>query len=104
MRAQQRKAKKKKTTRREAPAPAKKTTRRDVEAPAPVVIQPPTATISNEAARTLKRKAEAAFERLERAAVTWSRGKLPGDVYIKTNSATGEFVVISREEWELLGR
>ena len=36
--------------------------------------------------------------------VTWSRGKLPGDVFIKTNSATGKHTVIDREEWETLGR
>lgn len=36
--------------------------------------------------------------------VTWTQGKLPGDVFVKTNSATGAFVVISRAEWERLGR
>ena len=99
MRAQQRKAKKKKTTRHEAPAPAKKTTRREAEAPArvaPHVIEPAPA-------RATKRPAQAPA-RASSAAVVWTAGKLPGDTYIKTNSATGEFVVISREEWELLGR
>jgi cell division protein FtsB len=32
----------------------------------------------------------------------WIRGKLPGEKLIKTDSATGEFEEIDREEWESL--
>ena len=93
----------KKAAKRAAPKKIAKKAATRRKAPAPVMIWEPTVLASN----AMKRRAKAAFERVavpSNAGVTWSRGKLPGDVYIKTNSATREFVVISREEWETLGR
>lgn len=50
-----------------------------------------------------ERPSEPVMRRPERSTVvTWIRGKLPRDTFIKTNSVTGAFVVITREEWETL--
>ena len=111
-----RKEKKKKTTRREAPAPAPaKTTRRPSSAPAPVpAIETRAQRKARREALAIRDKAEGILARLQQGAAEerhrlkalgpWTAGKLPGDVFIKTNSATGAFVVIDREEWERLGR
>lgn len=36
------------------------------------------------------------------APIKWVRGKLPGEKYIKTDSATGKFVQIDKTEWDSL--
>jgi hypothetical protein len=85
--------------------PAKKTTtRREREAPAPARVARVERAIIAAPVKTTRREAPARAARSSSSAVVWTPGKLPRDTYIKTNSATGEFVVISREEWEKLGR
>lgn len=36
------------------------------------------------------------------APIKWTRGKLPGNRYVKTNGTTGEMVDISSEEFDAL--